>query len=358
MPVRKNICPGAREIGAPSSKYPIYVYSAWLSATRDREQIMAARKIIVVTAVAGSLALLGGAGYVYLANNDATGNGGSTATQDYIIEIPARMLADDGSGLVLPEVGVVVPERSGEDGDTAIQTWFGTEDNYTTIRDLRIVDRLTVTDGGTERIVTAKEGETFYVIVSDPLESGSTGGVVTVDGSIVTSLPAEGGSTVVMAATDAVVGLQGATGGIGDIRAAIEQNGSSPLDDVKQLPEPSSAYAASPAEAVQRFILAIQAQDYYAACALMSPAAVVDIEGNAGTCGEGGLQGALAWKNYTSEYAWLLNEDGAGFSYVGGVNNPMYVTVHRLAGAAEVGIRTVGNAEGYQVDVLDYQDSF
>lgn len=313
------------------------------------------KTLIIAPSVALALALAGGAGYQLLTTDDGGGKGGSQS-QDYVLEIPASMLGDNG--VVKSEVKVIEPERTGEGDDVPVQTWLGTESDYVTVRDLQITHQIKVQEGDTVRTVVSPEGQTFYVIVSDPRQPGTSGAAVTVDGKAVTQLPVAGGTTVVMAGEDAVVGLQGATGGIADLRVAIAENGNSPLDDVEQLPEPSSAYAASPAEAVQRWVLAIQSQDYYAACALMSPAAIVDVEGNAGSCGESGLQGALAWKNYSSEYAWLLNEDGTGFSYVPNANSPLYVKVHRLVGAAEVGIRTVGAADGYQVDVLDYQDSF
>lgn len=286
-------------------------------------------------------------------------------------------------------ISVVIPDLSADQvspEDVAVQTMVGTD---AVIRDVYTTDKITVREGGETHTYEAGEDRTFYVITTDP-EGLTDVGVSTPDGGEV-DLPAAGGTTTLLVEKDTTVSIVDRTAIssstststesavlIQDVReyvseylatgGGVEQGDPSEAGNVPVI-EPSSLSAATPTEALQAFVGAINSGDAATACGYLTPAAVVDVEGNAGACADGGLTGALAWKNYTDQ-AWLFNTSPEtwAFSTNGLVEKALaedevptkeYVKVAKDAAHDGVGFDVVVTADGsgWQVDVLPYKES-
>jgi len=330
---------------------------------------MATRKQIALAGVT-SIVLTGGC----IAGFSVFGGGADS------LVIPRGLTEEAGKS-----ISVVIPDLSADQvspEDSAVQTVVGTD---AVIRDVYTTDRITVREGSETHTYESGDDRTFYVITTDP-EGLTDVGVQTPDGGEV-DLPAAGGTTTLLVEKDTRVSIVDRTASssnsesavlIQDVRSFVseylataggmETGDPSGAGNVPVI-EPSSLSAETPTEALQAFVGAINSGDAATACGYLTPAAVVDVEGNAGACADGGLTGALAWKNYT-EQTWLFNTDPSGWAYTtnGYVEQALakdevptkeYVKVAKDAEHDGVGFDVVVTADGsgWQVDVLPYKDA-
>lgn len=321
-------------------------------------------------ASAACIALAGGGFALYT----VTGGGSDS------LVIPRGLTEEAGK-----TISVVIPNLSADQvspEDSAVQTVVGTD---AVIRDVYTTDRITVREGSETHTYESGEDRTFYVITTDP-EGLTDVGVETPDGGEV-DLPAAGGTTTLLVEEDTRVSIVDRTAVssntesavlIQDVRGFVteylatgggmEQGDPSEAGNVPTI-EPSSLSAETPEAALKAFVEAVNSGDAATACGYLSPAAVVDIQGNAGSCADGGLTGALAWKNYVDE-EWLFNTVPAAWVYstngwvqqaldANEVPTKEYVRVARDAEHDGIGFDVVVTADGsgWQVDVLSYRDA-